>query len=296
MTDLPFLTIFTPTYNRAHTLGQLYASLCQQTCKEFMWLIVDDGSTDETETLVASWISEGKIRIMYHKQANGGKQRAHNTGVALCQTEAFQCVDSDDYLIDQATEYIHETWKTIHGNESVSGIIALKGYDDHTPMGKALPKGIRYSPLTELYWKHGFTGETSLIYRTTVLRKFPYEVAEGEKFIAESYAYLQIDQEFTMVLLDKIINICGYLEDGYTKSIHKVIYHNPKSYMKLKKLSMDLAPDAKLRFADAIRLLSAYFILHRRERNFPWNLYTTAAYLPGYVLYLYRFSRYVHAD
>jgi glycosyltransferase involved in cell wall biosynthesis len=71
MTELPFLTIFTPTYNRAHTLGQLYASLCQQTFKEFMWLIVDDGSTDETETLVASWISEDKIRIIYHKQANG---------------------------------------------------------------------------------------------------------------------------------------------------------------------------------------------------------------------------------
>lgn len=287
-----FLSIFTPTFNRAHTLGQLYASLCRQTSDQFIWLIVDDGSTDDTESLVKTWMTEGKIRIVYHKQANGGKQRAFNTGVQLCATDCFFCVDSDDYLTDNAVESICHAWMSICDNMSLSGIIALKGHDIHTPMSTPFPAGIQFSPLSELYVKHKFSGETALVYRTSILRKFPYEVAEGEKFIAENYVYMQIDQSFSMLLLDKIINICGYLEDGYTKHIFRVIYNSPRSYMKLKILSMDLAPSIRIRFIHAIALLSAYFILRKKERNFPWNLYTIAAYLPGYLIYLHRFRKY----
>jgi glycosyltransferase involved in cell wall biosynthesis len=266
--------------------------LCRQTCKTFIWLIVDDGSTDDTEAVVQSWIAEGIIKIRYLKQENGGKQRAHNTGVRFCTTECFICVDSDDYLTDDAVMTLSESWLKVRDNSSVSGIVAMRGFDSLKPLGAFLPKDVTFSPLTDLYLKHNFYGDTELMFRTTILQQYPYDVVEGEKFIPENYVYMQIDQRYTMYLLHKIIGIGGYQEDGYTKSIHKIIYRNPKSYMKVKKLSMDLAPSAKYRFMNAINLLSAYFITNGKERNFSWNQYTVSAFFPGLLLYLIRFRKY----
>ena len=100
------LTIFTPTYNRAYTLKKLYASLIEQINQNFEWLIVDDGSTDNTEEVVKQWVDEKKITIRYFKQRNGGKQRAHNKGVEICNTELFICVDSDDYIVKDSVDKI----------------------------------------------------------------------------------------------------------------------------------------------------------------------------------------------
>src|SRR5690554_282230 len=125
------LTIFTPTYNRGDLIVRVYRSLCQQTCKNFEWLIVDDGSTDHTRTIVAQWIKDKKINIRYIYQQNGGKMRAHNTGVKNSNTELFLCVDSDDYLVENAVEEISDLWCRVK-NEKISGIVALKGYDELT--------------------------------------------------------------------------------------------------------------------------------------------------------------------
>lgn len=296
---MPFkkiLTIFTPTYNRAYILPKLYESLVSQTCGDFKWLLVDDGSTDETEELVAKWISDSLLEIKYVKQENGGKQRAHNRAVSLCDTELFLCVDSDDYLIDTAVESFIEAWNPIREDYSVSGIIALKGYDFMTPIGTGLPKGVVFSPLSHLYQKYGYKGETALLYRSSILKNYSYDVAAGEKFITESYIYMQIDQKYRMYILNKILNICGYQEDGYTKNIYKVIYNNPISYMRLKKLSMDLSSSLKFKYLNAINLISASFIVGSKEKNFRWDRYTLPAILPGYIVYILRFKRFKKND
>ena len=108
------VTVFTPTYNRAYTLPKLYNSLCRQTSVDFMWLVVDDGSTDNTEELIKGWQEENKVLIEYHKQSNGGKMRAHNLGVKLCNSELFFCVDSDDYISDVAIEHIIDYWNELY--------------------------------------------------------------------------------------------------------------------------------------------------------------------------------------
>ena len=120
------LTIFTPTYNRANKLFRLYCSLCAQRDKDFEWLIVDDGSMDNTEDIVREWISENIITIYYYKQQNEGKMRAHNYGVSLTNTSYFVCVDSDDYLIDSAVEIICKSMNDIPSGISIGGIIFLK--------------------------------------------------------------------------------------------------------------------------------------------------------------------------
>ena len=105
------LTVCTPTYNRAHTLPRLYESLVRQTSQDFEWLVVDDGSTDNTRELVDGWVAEGRIRIRYVYKENGGKPSAHNLGVRLAAGELFFCVDSDDYLTDNAVELILSAWE-----------------------------------------------------------------------------------------------------------------------------------------------------------------------------------------
>ena len=125
------ITIFTPTYNRANLLTRLYQSLKMQTCREFQWLIVDDGSTDDTKNIVEKFIQEDKIVIKYYYQKNSGKHVAHNLGVKMCNTELFCCVDSDDYLTNDAVQTVLECWGKIAIDKKplLSGIVAYRGYD-----------------------------------------------------------------------------------------------------------------------------------------------------------------------
>ena len=148
------VTIFTPTYNRAYILENLYESLIRQTSQKFEWLIVDDGSTDETANLVATWQKENKISIRYLKQKNGGKQRAHNKGVEECKTELFVCVDSDDYIADGSIESILKTWKNIKGDDKLAGMIALRGVDEKTPIGTAMPEVQQITQTALLNFRH----------------------------------------------------------------------------------------------------------------------------------------------
>lgn len=288
----PFLSIFTPTYNRAYILPRLYESLCKQTSKEFTWLIVDDGSVDDTESVVSKWIDDKLINIEYHKQPNGGKQRAHNTAVKVCKTECFHCVDSDDWLVPDAVEALQEAWETIKNKPNVSGIFTVRGKDENTPIGTSLPKNLDFSTFINIYQTYGFKGETQLTYKTEILKQYPFHIDDDEKFIVESYVYMQIDQNYTMYILDKILVIGEYLEDGYSSEIYRVIYNNPKSYMRFKKLSVELSINFKYKFLNSINLLSAYFITKKQHKNFKWDFLTLSAYLPGYLLYLKRFQKY----
>ena len=123
---MPTLTVFTPAYNRAHTITRTYESLCRQTCKDFTWLVVDDGSTDGTRALIEQWIAAGVIDIRYIYQANQGMHGAHNTAYRNITTELNTCIDSDDYMPDDAVQQIVDFWKA-HGSDRYAGIIALDG-------------------------------------------------------------------------------------------------------------------------------------------------------------------------
>lgn len=224
------ITIFTPTYNRAYALPILYKSLCRQTNKDFLWLIVDDGSTDNTKDIVEEWQSEGELMIDYYKQQNGGKMRAHNRGVLNCKTALFVCVDSDDFLSDDAIETIIKTWKRQNDISGICGIVGKKGMKkiDNQYVSKDFPKeGL--STQHQLY-ASGFQGETTLIFVTEILKNYLFPEIEGEKFITESYIYDQIDQEYKYVVLNKDLTFCEYLEDGYSKNYLKLYMNNPKGY------------------------------------------------------------------
>ena len=180
--------VFTPTYERAYILPVLYESLVAQTSHDFVWMIVDDGSTDGTQELVRSWIERGEIAIDYVKTVNGGKPRAINLGVSRCDSPLFFVVDSDDWLLPGAIEHVLAVWATIAGDDRYAGIVALRGTDDHIPMDTWMPEGATDVRYWDLFETMGFRGDTSLIHRTEVLRQYPYDVAPGEIFIAETSA------------------------------------------------------------------------------------------------------------
>lgn len=246
------LTIFTPTYNRAYILGKLYGSLLNQTCKEFIWLIVDDGSKDETKDLVNGWIKENKIEIKYIFQPNGGKMRAHNTGVKNCGTELFFCVDSDDYIVKNAVEEILNFSQELLKKDNLSAIVAYRGKNESEVIGNKFPKNTKESALNDLYRK-GFKGDTSLVFKTEILKNYLFPEIEGENFITEDYSYSLIDEKYRMMVLPEILTVCEYREDGYTQNIVKYIINNPIGMINYYRLKIDLSKTLKEKAMAVIR-------------------------------------------
>ncbi len=227
----PLLTVFTPTYNRAYCLGQLYESLLRQTSNDFCWLIVDDGSTDNTRDLVSGWIDEGKLAISYYRQENGGKMRAHNWGVQLTTTELFLCCDSDDYLTDDAIEKIVTKWENYHfSKDKISGIIGPKCvYKENVKIKNTIPSIEEAMTVFDFTCRRGKVNETFLVFVTEIIRQYPFPLQDDEKFIPEGYIYRQMDDHYKMIPLKEELMICHYLPDGYTSGYGlKKIFQNPK--------------------------------------------------------------------
>ena len=133
------LTVFTPTYNRAYCLHQCYNSLVKQTNNNFIWLIIDDGSSDNTKNLVESWIAENKIDIHYHYQDNQGMHGAHNTAYKIIKTELSVCIDSDDFMPDDAVDQIIEFWSQSNKDKNIAGFIGLDYFKDGKIIGDEIP-------------------------------------------------------------------------------------------------------------------------------------------------------------
>ena len=249
------LTVFTPAYNRAHTIGRTYESLCRQTCKDFEWLIIDDGSSDNTKELVEGWIKENKIPIRYIYQQNQGMHGAHNTAYANIQTELNTCIDSDDYMPDDAVEKIVTFWKE-KGSDKYAGILALDQKENGEIIGTKFPDGLMESTLQDFY-RNGGKGDKKLVYRTEIIKKYPpYPLFEGERYVSLDYKYLLIDQDYKLLTLNEPLVIVDYQMDGSSYSMFKQYWNNPKGFMFLRKVHMKLKPGFKTKFRSCIHYVS----------------------------------------
>lgn len=285
------ITVFTPAFNRAYTLVRLYESLLRQTDKRFCWLIVDDGSTDDTEALVRMWIKENKIEIQYFKQENQGKPMAHNKGVELTKTEFFTCVDSDDYLTDDAIAHILNI-----GEKLPNDCIGILGYIEReggTILTQCSDDSITKGTLRYLY-DHGLSGDTILIYRSEIMKKYKFPRFSDEKFIPEAYLYDLLDQEGKLFLMRISVYVCEYLPDGYTAGMAKLLYRNPQGYFCYINQRLGLDKTIKQRFADSIRY-DAMAIAYKKKRIVKaavYPRYALLAYPLGWILYKKRYEKY----
>lgn len=260
---MPTLTVFTPAYNRAHTISRTYESLCRQTCKDFIWLVVDDGSTDGTRKLIEQWIADGIIPIQYIYQENQGMHGAHNTAYRNITTELNTCIDSDDYMPDDAVEQIIDFWKK-HGSDRYAGIIGLDATQDGTIIGCGFD-GVKSTTLTH-YYARGGKGDKKLVYRTDVIRRYPeYPLFEGERYVGLAYKYMLIDQDYQLLTLEKPLVIVEYQPDGSSFSMYRQYWNNPRGFSFYRLTEMRFAPTLKRRFMVCIHYVASSIIARNRH-------------------------------
>lgn len=281
------LTIFTPTYNRAHTLQLGYEALKRQTCKDFVWLIVDDGSTDNTRELVQGWMNHEKgFKIRYVYQENQGMHGAHNTAYRLIDTELNTCIDSDDYMPDDAVEKIVTFWEK-NKSDDLAGIIGLDSDFDGNIIGTKFANSKLRITLNGFYARGG-KGDKKLVYRTDVIKKYPeYPLFEGEKYVSLGYKYELIDQDYELLTLNETLARVEYRTDGSSMNMYRQYVKNPKGFAFIRKSSMVLAPTRKRRFIEAIHYVSSSIILKNKSfiKESPSKWLTTCAIPFGTVLY-----------
>lgn len=237
------LTVITPTYNRAHTLPKCYESLCKQFCQDFVWMIIDDGSTDDTEKIVSGWIEKNDIPIIYKKKENGGKASALNIGIDLLKTKYAVCLDSDDFFYEEAVSVALQELQQIDNDKKCCGILALRNNPDGSVMGRVeIPQDMETITAADVFLKLNLNTELICFYKTDFLCKYRFPEFPGEKFVSPAWMQYRITQDYYFKpVYGKYIN-CEYLKDGLTRNKKKVILKNPRGYTSVKRFSFDLSP------------------------------------------------------
>ena len=226
----PFLTVFTPAYNRDYSLPRTYESMKQQKNTDFIWLIVDDGSSDNTAELVRQWqAEENGFEIRYIYKENGGMHTAHNTAYAMIDTELNTCVDSDDALAPDAVQIIFDAWQKVK-DKGYAGLLGLDAEFSGKVIGKGFPAELTETTLYGYYRRGGF-GDKKLILRTEIVRQYPaYPTFAGERFVPLGSLYHMIDRDYKLAVLDEVVCLVEYMPDGSTRNMVRQYYRNPNGF------------------------------------------------------------------
>lgn len=287
---MPILTIFTPAYNRAHTLPRTYASLRRQDCKDFIWLVVDDGSSDNTAELVKNWQArETEFEIRYIYKENGGMHTAHNTAYENMDTELNVCIDSDDTLADGAVRCILDLWATVD-HRKYAGIIGLDA-DMNTGkvIGTSFPENMKETTLAGFYDACG-SGDKKLVYRTDIMKALPpYPVFEGEKYVSLGWKYQLCDQQYSLVTTNTVLCNVEYQADGSSKNMFRQYLRNPKGFAFIRKENMKYIHDFRRNVIDAIHYCSSSQLAHNKKyiQESPKPLLTLLCTPAGWLLTAY---------
>ena len=284
------ITVFTPTYNRAHILHHCYKSLLQQNNNQFKWLIIDDGSTDNTKEVVNEWIEENKIEIKYVYKKNGGKHTALNLGFQIIDTELTFIVDSDDILTSDAIESIISDWEK-YKCSSIAGISYLRGYSIDETIGNIFPDNRCYNGI-DIQFRYKISGDKAEVWRTDILSQYSFPVYDDEKFQGENYVWWQIALKYDMMYVNKIIYITEYHKGGLTKSGRRLRINCPRGGMDNSKMGFNKKFPLKERIKRGILYNCYGFFAHKniKERIKTSNNHkyiVLCTYLFGFFLYKY---------
>lgn len=250
------LTVFSPAYNRADLLPRGYNALCLQTCHDFKWLIIDDGSIDNTRSLCESWISRDSIKftengfegyskdaswlhIRYEYKVNGGLHTGYNKAIELMDTEICVCIDSDDYMPNDAVATIVDFWEK-KGSKKLAGFIGLDYYDGKDePIGGYLEEVTDPIHLVELKTKLHHNGDTKIVLRVDLLKEVaPQPTYDGEKNFNPIYMIMLIDQKLPFLTINKNLCFVDYQETGMAANIFRQYVNSPNSFAALRLVEM----------------------------------------------------------
>lgn len=286
------LTVFTPTYNRAHTINRTYESLCRQTCKDFEWMVIDDGSTDNTCELIQQYIDENIIPIHYIYKENGGLHTGYNTAYANIETELNVCIDSDDFMPNNAVELIINTWKE-RGSNQYAGIIGLDYYaDTKEPISGKFPEGMTECYQLDLITKKIHTGDAKQVMRTELMKKVAPQVGfAGEKNFNPFYMIVKVCDDYPLLVLNENLCFVEYQQtDSMSAGIFKQYMNSPRSFAKMRIQTMTLKRSPftyKLRAN--IHYVSSCIIARDKDwlKNSPCKIMTLCMAPLGWLLSIY---------
>lgn len=260
------ITVFTPAYNRADLLKRCYESMCRQTNKNFIWMIIDDGSTDNTKEVVDLWmLNNNGFEIQYYYKKNGGLHTAYNEAIEHIDTELCVCIDSDDYMPDNAIEIILDFWKK-NGSNEYAGIVGLDYTIDNHVIGDLLPDKKSINLIDLLIGKyHIHNGDRTNVVRTELYKKVaPMISFEGEKNFSPHYMHLQISKNYDFLVLNKNLRYVEYQADGMSNSIFKQYLNSPNSFIETRKLYLSLPGISwKFKLRQSIHLVSSGIIANK---------------------------------
>lgn len=220
------ITVFTPSFNRAYLLSRLYESLLKQTNSNFEWLIVDDGSTDDTRSVVEKFIQENRMKIDYQYKQNGGLNSAYNFAVAHTQNEIFFRVDSDDSILPDAIERIYENWHLVKNAERLCGLVFLSQFDDGRLVGTHPFSDVKECDFLSYRSRFHAKGDRAEVMKTSVLKKFPFPQFEGEKFCPEGLMWNRIARDYAALYIPHAIYVREYMADSITSSVVQTLKKN----------------------------------------------------------------------
>lgn len=226
------LTIFTPTYNRAHTLPRVYKSLCEQKLQNFEWLVIDDGSSDRTESLIKTYLAKGRIEIRYIKITNGGKYKAINRAVPLAKGYLFMILDSDDYLAgSEVTTVISEYRSFLEQHSDFCAIVGHKIFSDTEIIGGPVDYQVLDTDFISYREKLKIKGDKAEVIKTEILKEFPFPELPQEKFCPEGLIWNRMSLRYKARYINTPFMICEYRADGLSAGVRKCREQSPRMFM-----------------------------------------------------------------
>lgn len=280
------ISILTPTYNRCGTLKRLYDSLLRQTVPDFEWIIIDDGSKDDTKKLINSFLEEKKINIKYFYKKNGGKHTAINYGVKKVSGESILILDSDDYLVNNAIETIYNYQKKYWDRSDIAALSFLKIYDSGESIGKKFVDDEIISDNISFRYNKGILGDMAEIYKTDVLKKYPFPQFENEKFLSEAIVWNKIAFNYKTVYINKGIYVVEYLPDGLSSKSLELRYYNSYGACENAKLFLNHKFKISIRLKNAI-LYDCFYLISKMKKykiEFKKNILTFVFFPAGFLL------------
>lgn len=260
------ITVFTPTYNRAHTLPNLYKSLCEQTCYDFEWLIVDDGSTDGTKELIQTYQQNNPpFEIRYIYQVNRGKAKAVNHGIKAISNDFVFFMDSDDYLAKDAIAAVMPYLEEIKTDPCFCGVTGMRIYQNGTPIGSYIPDPILDTDYLSFRVKYQAFGDYAEIVKTSVLREFPFPEFQGEKFCTEALVFYRIAKKYISRYVNLPLRVCEYLPGGLTDLYDKIMSESPQASLLFWKEYFYSDIPIKLKVSSLISYWKLYKTCHKED-------------------------------
>lgn len=287
------ITVFTPTYNRANLLRRCYESMCRQTCQDFVWLVIDDGSEDDTAAQISSWAKESHgFEMQYYHKENGGLHTAYNAAIEKIDTPLCVCIDSDDFMPDDAIEKILKFWKE-HGSDEYAGIVGLDYDLAGNIIGDPLPAQKSVNLIDLLVGRYQLNnGDRTNVVRTELYKKYaPMKVYPGEKNFNPHYLHLQISCDYDFLVMNENLRFVEYQPSGMSNSMLKQYRNSPNSFMQTRLLYLSFSGTSfRFRFRHSVHLISSGILAEKLPQALkmsPYRLITLLAVPLGTALACY---------